>query len=470
MFVGDLEEIILLREFKKGVLIMDKQWTLHIENLGKITEADVRISPLMLFVGDNNSGKSYVMSLLWGVLTLGKDIFPVKESEAQKYKLCEAWMINHQNKDITLTKSDEEMFVQWFNDLLDLKKKVLVETVFNYTMNIGKIQIKDYVREKPLAIRWNNSAERYSTKKNIVTFTTKPSYTKEDYLKMLIYICWNLLMEGIASPVYTPAAKGRRIGEPIYFPASRTGLMLTFPRLVTNTLGDSFRNPNVSLIDEQPPDNYLSLPYIDFLQLIVQFDSSLSSSKKDDLVDFIEERLLQGKVTADHHYKMPVIQYIPKGSKERLPLYVASSAVSEMSPLVLLLKSQIKYNAIIIEEPEGHLHPALQKLIARILIKLANSGKLVWVTTHSDTILQHINNMIKLSTHPNKVELMKAYKYLENDIIASQEISMYQFDVIEGNKTIIKSLKSNKYGFAIPTFNDTLEDLVDEVYAFQEEQ
>ena len=28
----------------------------------------------MCFVGDNNSGKSYLMSILWGILTLGKDI------------------------------------------------------------------------------------------------------------------------------------------------------------------------------------------------------------------------------------------------------------------------------------------------------------------------------------------------------------------------------------------------------------
>ncbi len=31
---------------------MDKQWTLHVENFGKIVEAEVTISPLMCFVGD----------------------------------------------------------------------------------------------------------------------------------------------------------------------------------------------------------------------------------------------------------------------------------------------------------------------------------------------------------------------------------------------------------------------------------
>jgi len=452
------------------VLVVDKRWTLHVEGLGKIKETDIRIAPLMLFVGDNNSGKSYLMSLLWGILTLGKEIFPVSESEAKSYKICEQWMTRNQNRDIELTKSDEEMFIRWFNDLLESKKQALVQSIFNYTMEIGKIQIIDYHRDKSLRIQWKESAGRYSIKKNTISLTTKETYTKDDYLKMLIYICWNLLMEGIAAPVFAPAAKGRRLGEPIYFPASRTGFMLTYPRLIETTVDHSFRNPTVKLLEEQATENYLSLPHTDFLQLILQFDSSSSLKKENDLVTFIEDRLLKGRISTTKKIKMPIIHYTPKANKGILPLYVSSSTVSEISPLVLLLKSIINYNAIIIEEPEGHLHPEFQWLIARVLIKLVKSGKLVWITTHSDTILQHINNMIKLEGNPNKAELAKEYEYDQDDLIASEDIAMYQFDVGSNNKTTIQTLESNKYGFTIPTFNDTLEDILDEVYAFQAEE
>ena len=40
---------------------MNKKWTLHVENFAKIKSADVTIAPLMCFVGDNNSGKSYLI-------------------------------------------------------------------------------------------------------------------------------------------------------------------------------------------------------------------------------------------------------------------------------------------------------------------------------------------------------------------------------------------------------------------------
>lgn len=45
---------------------MNERWTLNVEDFGKIEKASVRIAPLICFVGDNNSGKSYLLSLLWG--------------------------------------------------------------------------------------------------------------------------------------------------------------------------------------------------------------------------------------------------------------------------------------------------------------------------------------------------------------------------------------------------------------------
>ena len=93
---------------------MNKKWTIHVENFAKIKSADVTIAPLMCFVGDNNSGKSYLMSVLWGILTLGKDIFPKKPSEAKVYKQCESWLRAHINAEVELSGSDMELYVSWF--------------------------------------------------------------------------------------------------------------------------------------------------------------------------------------------------------------------------------------------------------------------------------------------------------------------------------------------------------------------
>ena len=130
-----------------GCGLMNKEWTLHVENFAKIQSADVRISPLMCFVGDNNTGKSYLMSLLWGILTLGKDLFPKKSSESKAYKKCEVWLREHLNSNLEIGEEVIDLYVQWFNDLLNQNKSVLLTKIFNYDVKAEKIEIRNYKRK-----------------------------------------------------------------------------------------------------------------------------------------------------------------------------------------------------------------------------------------------------------------------------------------------------------------------------------
>lgn len=49
-------------------------WRVKVSGYGKIESAEIEAAPLTLFVGDNNSGKSYLMSLLWGIRNLGGEL------------------------------------------------------------------------------------------------------------------------------------------------------------------------------------------------------------------------------------------------------------------------------------------------------------------------------------------------------------------------------------------------------------
>ncbi len=442
---------------------MDKRWTLHVENLSKIKSADVTIAPLMCFVGDNNSGKSYLMSMLWGILTVGKEIFPKKPSDAKTYKRCEEWLKTYINVEKELSDEDIEIYLAWFNELLNLKKKSLVRKIFNYDIDIDKIKITNYKRKKSIKIIWEESSSRYSVTKNYIKFPKIEEPSREELLKMNAYICWNLLMEGIAEPLYTPIVKGRRMGEPIYLPASRTGFMLTYAQLIENSLQITF-SPEL-----HENTSTLTLPYVDFLQLITKFETNKKISKKySDIVEFIEKNMTKGNLLVKKEM-LPVIKYLPEGSDTEIPLYVASSIVSEISPLLLVLKSGINFKAMIIEEPEAHLHPELQQKMARVIIKMMNCGVPVWVTTHSDTILQHINNMLKLNNHKRSEELQQEYGYEKTDLVSEKNIEMYQFVTENDGKTRLQSLKATKYGYVVPTFNNALEKIVSEVYAFQED-
>lgn len=442
---------------------MDKQWTLHIKNFEKINEAEITISPLMCFMGDNNSEKSYLMSLLWGVLILGKNIFPKIPSETKAYKRCENWLRETKNKDIELTDEIINMYISWFNELLFNNKKVLLKKIFNYNVEAEKIEIKNYKRNNKIEIKWENCIEKYIVSQTCLKFPKQETYTKEQLLKMNAYICWNILMYGIAEPLYTPIVKGKRIGEPVYIPTPRTGFMLTYPQLIENSLQVSY-SPTMG-----ENTSALTLPYIDFLQLITKFETKNKLSKKNEaVVRFIEENMTKGNVFTKKDM-IPVIKYRPYGIIKEIPLYLTSSIVTEITPLLLLFKSDINFKTLMIEEPEAHLHPELQQVIARLIINIVNLGIPVWITTHSDTILQHINNMIKLKNHPQCNELMNEYSYNKIDLLDSKDVSMYQFIHDKSNKTKVTKLEYNKYGFVVPTFNDTLDKIVQETFAFQDD-
>ena len=47
---------------------------LTVKNLGKIKEAEIELSDLVLFIGDNNSGKSYLMTLIYGFANYSEEI------------------------------------------------------------------------------------------------------------------------------------------------------------------------------------------------------------------------------------------------------------------------------------------------------------------------------------------------------------------------------------------------------------
>ena len=124
------------------------------------------------------------------------------------------------------------------------------------------------------------------------------------------------------------------------------------------------------------------------------------------------------------------------------------------------------------EEPEISLHPELQQQLTRVFIKLVNSNTNVLITTHSDTIVQHINNMIKLNSNEEerKKYLMNKYVYDEDDLISKDKVRMYQFDINkEDGFTKVTKLKSSEYGFEVPTFNKVLKKISEEIYDFQEE-
>ena len=81
----------------------------------------------------------------------------------------------------------------------------------------------------------------------------------------------------------------------------------------------------------------------------------------------------------------------------------ASSMVSELAPVVLYLRHVVQPgDLLIIEEPESHLHPAMQVEFIGQLAAAVQSGVRILITTHSEWVLEELANLVRLSELPKE--------------------------------------------------------------------
>ena len=454
---------------------MNQRWTLHVENFARIESADIEIAPLMCFIGDNNSGKSYILSLLWGILS-NSDLFYRKFKTSDTYDKCNQWLSQViKKKNVVINNETEMIYLQWFNELLFDNKEELVKRIFNNeNITIGKLELRNFRRQKKLIVEFDKSIQfnvshtntievlKYEENDKIgITMPISSENWDIIYWKSNVFICWNILMMGLTD-IFPPDGI---TSQAVYLPASRTGFLLARREIVSKSIESLYSLPS----SENNIQERLTAPYIQFLQIMNNLkDSDNSYDKKNTpLIEFLQDELLHGNVLVKSNGK--IIRYLPDDTAgKEFPMSITSSVVTEITALLLLLKNKIPLKLIIIEEPEAHLHPALQKKIAQLLIRLVHSGIPIWITTHSDTILQHFNNMIKLNNRSTeREELMQEFNYSKEDLLSPEEINLYQFE--RGEKlTVIKKLKSGKYGFVANLFNKAIDELVNEIYAFQE--
>ena len=115
----------------------------------------------------------------------------------------------------------------------------------------------------------------------------------------------------------------------------------------------------------------------------------------------LESNLLGGAVRVRKTTGYPTFAYRPEGWEDDLPLMRASSMVSEIAPVVLYLRHLVQPgDLLIIEEPEAHLHPAVQTVLAEELARLVQAGVRIVITTHSDWLVEQIGNLVRLSGLP----------------------------------------------------------------------
>ena len=242
-----------------------------------------------------------------------------------------------------------------------------------------------------------------------------------------------LILPHFVGPLHLPA---------FYLPADRTGVMHAHSVVVSALIGSA---PTAGL---RPASHtpVLSGVLADFLGQLIEIDRPLrspQSSRRRDPGRGIEYAILDGTIGVERLEVTgyPHFTYRPEGWKNGLSLMNASSMVSELAPVVLYLRHLVGPGSVlIVEEPESHLHPAMQVEFTRQLAALVKKGIRVIITTHSEWVLEELANIVrrfelstpdrnttegaKIALHPDQVGawLFKQKKRPKGSVV--QEIKM----------------------------------------------
>ena len=453
---------------------------LEVKNFGPVVEAKIDLRPLTIFVGPSNTGKSYLAILIYalhkffsGDGRFGPPFFMFHGGESHKLSkenfntLLKWTRETFADKVKPSNKGDIEL------DPI----AGLIRSVFNksdkgvgdgLTKEIGRCfgiggEIKSLIRKgnkSGTQIVFQRSISndsqtfvrselKFNAKRRTSTFSTaipeempmrlesidRREYNFINHIAMelissagqeknksrefnsgeLLNLLASSQLPNVFNPLHLPA---------FYLPADRTGVMHAHNVVVSALIQSA---PMGGLLPTASTPT-LSGVLADFLEQLIELGGQSyrpyrrrrrRRSSQGDLSGLIERQVLRGSVHTDESETgYPVFTYQPHGWETKLPLMRASSMVSELAPVVLYLRHIVlPGNILIVEEPESHLHPAMQVEFTRQLAAIVNSGVRVIVTTHSEWLLEELANLVRLS----KLSKAARKKIDEDDVALSPD-------------------------------------------------
>ncbi len=467
-----------------------KNLRLAVENFGPIREGEVEFKPLTVFIGPNNSGKSYMTTLLYALTqaltghigtgysalfsTADMQAFYPNELSDTDSKALNEW--RQIVSDIS-TDPDKELiskvqpaFQKIFDTGVerieeDIQKALrdyfgsyhLIDLISHGYGQPGEFSIDLYGHSNYEAFvkireRGDNSYSKINGQQiipqpvAIEILNTSPRRLRP-YPSLNVSLLWR---RGLAS-------LGMPETRATYLPAGRSGLIhvwqltasIAVGMLGWHTGGRDFEMPAFSAVARDFTQQLINLQPKD-IEHLGPFSHAIT---------LLEDEILRGTVKIRMSKNIRTMSY--ESDAGRLPIQRVSSMISELAPIYLWMSNLLEDgDTLIIDEPEAHLHPENQRLIAQVLVRLMNAGVRVVCTTHSSLILHQLSNQI-LATSSGKLEKVG---FAEHDRLDLEDIGVYLFELAEDGSRIKEVEVDSDFGISEDEFVRVAEQIGEETY------
>ena len=194
---------------------------------------------------------------------------------------------------------------------------------------------------------------------------------------------------------------------------------------------------------------------IDFVRGLSDVQKGNSSIESINLGGYIE-KMMGGAYRVEDEQIM--FSNNKRGVKRvRIPLHLGSSSLRSLTDIFFYLRYVAEVgDLLMVDEPESHLTPQNQVILARMLAATVNAGVRVFITTHSDYLIREINNLIMLGGIPEsgREKLFKELGYESSEILKAGDVAAY---VCKNGRT--EPCDFSPYGIEIKNIDEAIEDL-----------
>lgn len=404
---------------------------IKVNKFAKIESADVYLDEFLLFVGDNNSGKTLLMELIYGIVELIRkwkaDYSNVKivETEYVKYiRFAKEWYKDVESKiNLYLKENKEKFLVDNFNNMIPLERVSIEFEEYEDFFYIATISSKVSLEKQ------------------------YPNGEREIIFEDLEVV--DDIENSLAHRVLVDIIGMNEDEKQLFVPAARAGLQMLYRYMFAETTSINAGLP---------------LPIAEYLDFIQTYTKKANLDQEEsNLIEFVEEQLLNGKLDYEKG------QFVYKEKDSIIPLNYASSMIHELSVLSTILMSNKKMGYIYYDEVENSVHPLLQGGVARALVRFCNLGKKMMISTHSDTMAGKLNNIILLSKIKNVAERNKKIGKIgltNKDMLDNtKNVGVYEFIKTKDDKVKVVELEFMPYpriGYEFGRFNENIDQLYDE--------